>query len=249
MEMRMKLASVGVLTLLAFVAGSCFAANVSSEEAAKQAEFRKAYANIDKSERSKAVSLLEGLLHPSSLQMLATVAMSDRDDEVKKDAVGTLAKAPAHDPSVSKMLVTIFQAVKPSEIDERLAYARLMTGSQIKYPVVEVLADWGSKQRYPERFTGTRLPGQNVDPNIAIDKQRAQYKTFLDIFNGYTAAGLKATDRNSPAEVRKWWEQNAAKVAASDRELLDKYRVEDEARRDNNNSLVPKKTEKEDDTK
>ena len=95
--------------LVSILSVSLFAANISSEEAAKQAEFKKAYNNIDKAERMKALDLLDGCIHPSSLQILATVAQADRDDEVKKQAFSNLAQAPAHDMSVAKMLVMIFQ--------------------------------------------------------------------------------------------------------------------------------------------
>jgi hypothetical protein len=226
---------------LSLLAGaSCWASNASSEELGKQADFRKAYGNIDKAERVKAVELLEGFAHPSTLQMLSTVVNTDRDEDVKKAAFHTLAKAPAHDPSVAQLLVNLFNQVKPNDVPLRIEYAKLMEPTAFKYPVAECLADWGSKQRYPDRFSGTLQSGYNVDPNIAIDKQRKEFVTFIEVFNALTQAGLKATDRNSPSELRKWWDANRIKVAQIDKELLAKFQAEDEAKRDNNNPLVPK---------
>jgi hypothetical protein len=232
--------SLTVVLASFLVVASCWAGNASPEELAKQQEFKKAYASQDKVERVKAVEMLEGFTHPSTLQMLTTVFSSDRDEDVKKAAFHTIAKAPAHDPGVAQLLVNMFNQVKPNDVPLRIEYAKLMEPTAFKYPVADCLADWGSKQRYPDRFSGTLQSGYNVDPNIAIDKQRKDFVTFLEVFNALTQAGLKATDRNSPSELRKWWDANKMKVAQIDKELLTKYQAEDEAKRDNNNPLIPK---------
>ena len=238
------------------------AANISPEEAQKQTEFKKAYgAARDAAEREKSLQLLEGLTHPSTVSLLLAVLNSDQEKVVRSEAFRVLSKFPAHDMSLAQTMVNIFNAVKPSDLDTKIEYARLMGNSEFKVIILDALADFGSKLRYPDFYNtnnsntgGNTTPGvgsstNNADPNQGIKKQRTQFEAFLNAFNSLSKAGLNAQDKSAPLEVKKWWEQNRAKMVVADKEIADKYKAADDAARDRDNPLVPKKADHKDEKK
>ena len=118
-----------------------WAGNVTPEEAAKQAEFRKTYGSKDKADKIKAIALLDGCHHPSSLQLLVTVINAESDHELKIEAFKLLSSAKVRTPAHSQLLVSLFQQLKPNDVDTRIEYGRAMGNSEFKYHIIEALAD------------------------------------------------------------------------------------------------------------
>jgi hypothetical protein len=243
----------GVLVVALLATGSAFSADAAKEFAAKQQQFKKLYGNNDPTERVTAVAELDGLTDAETLKMLHYVVVNDKAGIVRAAAFEQLTKVPTRNGNHANMLVALFQLVKMTDMDLRLDMARMMANSQFKYAVTDALADFGSKLRYPDPYTGT-VNRQNHsgggastttnDPTAGINRQRKEFEKFISAFNSITNAGLKAADRNSPAEVKKWWEANKAKFAAADREIADKYKAEDQAAKDKDNPLTPDKKDK-----
>ena len=228
---------MGVSTLLRAEA-------VSPDEVKKQNEFKQAYSTPERGDRVKALEMLKGLTHLSTAEILATVASVDQYKEVRVEAFKMLSQIPARDPSLAHAMVSAFQATKISDIEVRLEFMPFMKNSEFKYEILDTLVDFGSKLRYPDLITAAYTGGMGFtgDPNVMTKKQRAQFVEFLKVFNTIASSDVKeATDKNTPLQVKKWWEPHRAKVLAADRELNDKYRAEDRAVADKNNPLVPKK--------
>lgn len=219
------------------------AGGVSPEEKQKQEEFRKAYGKActdqDKAERIKALGLLEGLCHTTTVQILSTLVSTstDQDKDVRLEAYKLLAKAPARDTFVSQTMAGLFDNLRQDDVTTRLDFGKQMATSPFKYFLVNSLANYcRAKLRYPDLITslpvGRGNTFNNSDPNVTIRKQRAEFEEFLTIFNDVAKADLKATNKNSSQEVVNWWGQNNNKFMQADKELADKYKAEDQAKAD-----------------
>ena len=228
-------ASYYVAFIICMTWGCCAlpAAALSPEESDKQKEFNKTYRNPDHAERQKSLAILAGAASPSSWNMLANVVRTDPDKDVRAEAARTLCHEPARDASLAQMTVSVFQSIKPTDVDAKLDMAAAMQSSEFKTEIINVLADFGSRLPYPDLRTANRpagggaIGGSIKDPNVMIGKQRLEFEKFLTAFNAIAHSDISIPDKNSPAGIRKWWEQNRAKSAAADKELLEKYRTED----------------------
>lgn len=245
------------LAVLFFAAvGSVRAENVAPEELQKQAEFKKLYATGERVDQVKAADALDGASHPSSRQLLSTVVTSTPYAEVRNAHFARLAKMPATDPGLSVLLANLFRQLKPTDIEGKTDFAKAMKPSEFKFAIYEALAEFGSKLRYPDLYTGNYnnnnrtgragggggMAGVGGDPNFTAKKQRKEFEDFLAAFAEVVPdAKLKASDRNSPVEFRKWFDEVRVKSAKKDKELTDKYVAEAREAADKNNVLVLKK--------
>jgi len=246
--------SLAVLFIAAV--GSVRAENVSPEESQKQAEFKKLYATGERVDQVKAADALDGASHASSRQLLATVISTTTFPDVRNAHFARLAKMPASDPNLSVVLANLFRQLKPTDIEGKTEFAKAMKPSEFKYAIYEALSEFGSKLRYPDLYTGNYnnnnrtgragggggMAGVGGDPNFTAKKQRKEFEDFLAAFSEVVPdAKLKASDRNSPVEFRKWFEEVRIKTAKKDKELTDKYTAEARETADKNNVLVLKK--------
>jgi hypothetical protein len=218
---------------------AAFAASnaLSPEEGQKQTEFKKAYgAAADKDERIKAFALLEGAKHYSSWQLIATVLAVAQEDDVKVAGFTTLSKMPARDLSLAKNLVQQFQALKFNDTATRLAYCKAMANSEFKTDVLDTMATYISKQRYPDLSTyqgggggvfGGGGSAVNTGSLEQIRKIRKDFEAALAAFNAVANSDVKEANRNTPGLVMKWWQSNAQKFMVQDKALADKYKAED----------------------
>jgi hypothetical protein len=205
---------------------------VTPEEAKKQDEFREKYKSALSSElRLAAVKLLDGCHHPSTAKLLQAVVETETRKEIRIAAFEMLSTFPAHDLTLEQLLIALFNRSKPTDLDERMAYARATKGLEFKCAIYDVVADFVSKMRYPDLLHGVVLAG-HVDPNIALQKQRDEFAAFLAVFNDLTGATLKATNKSSPLEVKLWWDENKAAVLAKEKDSATKYIAEDKAKRE-----------------
>jgi hypothetical protein len=243
-----------VAIALAGLGSAWAAAEPVSPTAQKQQDFKKMYGSADASERVKAVAELDGLTDSDTLSLLHYVVANDKIDSVRSAAFEQLTKVPARTPAHANILVALFQTVKPTDVELRLEMARLMANSQFKYAIADALSDFGSKLRYPDPWKGVHqgrsqsagggASTTTIDPSLSINRSRKEFEKFIGYYNEITKAGLKASDKNSPLEIKRWWEANKAKFAAGDREMADKYKAEDQAAKDKENPLVPEKKDK-----
>jgi hypothetical protein len=224
------------------------AENVSPEERDKQSEFKKAFASLERTDHLKAIELLEGCTHPSTRQLLAAVITTSKYPEVKHAAFARLSMMPATDPSLSILLANLFKQEKPTDVETKCEYAKAMKNSEFHYAPYEAMADYGSKLRYPDLFTGgyrsntVRAGGTGTnggDPNYSAKKQRKEFEDFLSAFSeAVKDSKIKVDDRNSPAQFRKWFEDVRVTVLKKDRELMQKYVAEAREKSDKDNPLL-----------
>lgn len=223
---------VAILSLAMLCAVGLSAATLSPEEQKTQAEFKKAYNNPDKSARTTAISMLDGAKHSSSWALLDGVSKSDPDADVRLAAFTSLAKEPARDSSLARMLAMTYSSIKINDIDTRIAYAKAMGGSEFKADIVNVIGDQLTKMRYPDipRLIQTQNAGGTSDNRRQIEaakKQRKEFEDLLEAFNAIAKSELTSPTKDTPLTMRKWLDANLAKLAKEDRDLADKYRKED----------------------
>ncbi|HYG74119.1 MAG TPA: hypothetical protein VEK08_03860 [Planctomycetota bacterium] len=244
-----------MLLLLCAIALSHVHAGIPAEDLAKQEEFKKVYNSQYRQDHLAALEKLEGSTHVSTWQILSTVVSVNPFPEVRTAAFKRLSQMPATDPYLSQILVQHFQSLKPNDVDLRIAFAECMGNSEFKYAIFEAMSEYGSKMRYPEflNLDGYRNEGGKAgsmngtiggDPNVFIGKQRAEFEKYLKIFNTITKANLSATDKNSPANLKSWWNENKNRVFVLDKNLLEKYKQEELERINKNSTLASKPGEK-----
>jgi HEAT repeat protein len=235
---------VGLVAVAIFCMAALATQAATPEEQKKQEEFKKAFASPDKAVRIKAIESLDGSTDPAVVNLLRAV-MGDPERDVRLAAYTGISKFPAHDLSVAQLLAKMFNELKPDDLDTHCDYGKAMANCEFKAPLIEALADYGSKRRYPDLVSTAGVKGATNDPNVVFKKQRAQFEQFLEVFNSVAKADVKAAKRDAPLEIKKWWEQNRVKVMTADRELIEKYKAEDKVRREKEaKPLVPKAPEK-----
>jgi hypothetical protein len=224
---------IGILTgTFALNFAHCSDDAASADEIKKQNDFRDKYRGALSSEqRLAAVKLLDGCRHPTSQQLLQSVVETETRKEIRIAAFEMLCAYPAHDLSLEQSLIALFNRTKPSDLDERMAYARATTRLEFKCAMYDVIADFVSKMRYPD-LLNTQVFAGHVDPNVALQKQREEFAAFLTVFNDLTGATLKATSKSSPLEVKLWWDENRPAVLAKEKTAAEKYMAEDKAKRE-----------------
>ena len=256
--MRQAFNSLLLAGLMLSLSVRVFAAGASAEELQKQNDFKKAYATSDKDDHIKAVALLDGCTHESTRSLLATVIQVDPYKEVQIEAFKVLSQMPARDMSLSQLLVSLFNGVKLNDVDTRVGFIGAMKNSEFKYSLIEASAEFANRLRYPDLVSNNGYNNNNAnkgglmnngDPNVAIRKLRAEFEKYLEAFNAFTKADVKAVDKNAPAQLRTWVASNRNKLITADKEALEKYRLEDKERLDKNNPLLPNKDKKPDEKK
>ncbi len=226
----MRLLSL-VLTLVCLLAAghSHAAAALTPDEQKSQSEFDKAYRVPDKDARKNALTILEGAKHSSSWQKLMSVATSDPEAEVRLAAVTALAKAPARDSSVERMLVSLYSNLKFNDFDSRLNYAKAMAPSAFKFNIIALLTEQISKMRYPDvpKLTQTGNGQSNITAVKTAQKTRKEFEEILEAFNAIAQSEVTSPTKDSPLNLTKWFQANAGKLSAADKELADKNKKED----------------------
>ena len=206
------------------------AASLSPDEKQKQDAFKKAYGSQSTDDRAKAYALLEGAKHPTSWQLIATAVDAEMDDATKAEGLTILSKEPARDQTLARMLVARFQSVKPTNLEMRqTGLAKRWRISEFgKYDILNLLADVGSRMRYPDMPTMIHSGGMSVVNPEAIHRTRLQFEAFMKVFNAISGADITLT-RDTPQKLPKWWGDNSMKFAKADHDLAEKYRAEDAA--------------------
>ena len=222
-----------LLAMLLIITTLSHAASITPEEQKIQTEFNKAYNNPDKDSRKTALAALDGAKHPSSWALLDRVAKNDPDPDVRLAAFTSLAKEPAHDTSVARMLVQDFSAIRFNDTEIKISYAKAMAGSEFKTDVAAAIGDHLSKMRYPDipkYYPGGATGNVVKNPQAGMDKakkDRGEFEEMLAAFNAVANSEVKSATKETPSAIGKWMSANMSKLALADRELADKYRKED----------------------
>lgn len=208
------------------------AAMITPEEQKVQQEFTKAYNNPDKTARIAAMSMLEGAKHSSSWSLLAGKATGDPDAEVRLAAFTILAKEPARDTSLARMLAGIYSNIKFNDYDARLAHAKALAPVQFKADVTMAVGTDLTKMRYPDipRLIQQQTASGSTDNRRQIEaakKARTEYEGLLEAFNAFAGSELKSPTKETPMTMKKWLDENLPKMAKEDRDLAEKNRKED----------------------
>src|SRR5260370_29007530 len=142
------------------------------------------------------------------------------------------------------------------DIEQWLGFIPSLANSEYRFEIISMLVEMGAKMRYPDLVNGAYNNGGgvsagvnggavgNVDPNIGIKKLRDHFSKFLTEFNLIAKSEIKEPDKDSPMQLKKWWDAHGSKVLAADKELTEKYRAEEHAANDKINPLDPKAAEK-----
>lgn len=217
--MRMCFAMAAMIVL-----ASCAAADApSAAELKAQADFKKAYsAAKETAEKKDALKPLQKMHHPTTLQLLSGVVATEADRDVKFLAFVMLARSPARDPGLAKLLVQHFSEVKhPDTTGIKLAMAKEMSKSEFKSDIVAALADY--------IYRNLHYPEYALDTPSAIaqaKKTRAELEAFIAAFNKMTLSGISAS-KNAQGEVKKWNDEHQGELIQADRALTEKYRKAD----------------------
>lgn len=211
---------------------------VTPEETKKQGDFREKYRTaLSTDQRMAAVKLLDGCHHSSTTKLLQSVVETETRKEIRIAAFEMLCTYPAHDLTLEQLLIALFNRSKPTDLDERMAYARATKGLEFKCAIYDVIADVVSRMRYPDLLSGVVVAAGHVDPNVALQKQRDEFAAFLAVFNDLTGATLKATNKSSPLEVKLWWEENRAAYLDKEKTAAQKYIAEEKTKRESDWAL------------
>lgn len=216
-----------ILTAFAIWAGAVTAqaASLTPEEAKLQAQFKKGYANqSNPGERISAVDALAGAKHPSSWNMLVSVATSDRSQEVRLHAIEVLVACPARDPSIARMVSQCFCALRNADEKLRLPYAKAMSTLPFKHDVAVALSKYLAMLPYPEVYLIYRNTGRSN--HDYVNRVRAEFEVFLNIFNTFVGTHIEPSAK-AEVEVKHWVEDNRAHLIAADQKLIEQYRKED----------------------
>lgn len=194
-----------------------------------QADFATKMRNPSKSTRVDAVAAFEATkpVTARSWQMIAQTMNTDPEVEVRFAAFSSLAKMPAHDNSIGKMLGGAFDAIKANDWKTRVLYAKAMNACEFKHDTGETLADALTKMRYAEDPRGYRGRRVTQDQRDEAKEKRDELQELLDAFNDIAHSDVSTADKDMPAKVRKWWDTNHEKLLKADAEILAKYAKED----------------------
>lgn len=230
----MKISIVKLACVMAlFCAGTVHAAAPSPDEVKKQGEFKKAYGSQVTKDRLAALENLTDCTHPSTMSILSTVATTDADKEVRIEAFKRLAEMPARNANVAKMLTQIFTTAKMKEEKDtaelKQKFAEAAARSEFKFDLGNAMTEYFHRNlRYPDLVVSAQLSAKaQANAREKIEAERNELEEFLTVYNKLFDSDVKSPDKNTPPNIRKFWEKSSAKFAKSDKELADKYAAED----------------------
>jgi len=214
-------------------ASALHAAAPSPEETKKQGEFKKAYGSQVTKDRLAALENLTDCTHPSTMSLLSTVATTDADKEVRIDAFKRLAEMPQRNASVAKMLTQIFTTAKLKEEKDtaelKQKFADAAARVEFKFDLGNAMTEYFHRNlRYPDIVIGAQMSAKaQANTRERLEAERNEMEEFLAVYNKMFDSDVKTPDKNTPANIRKYWAANGGKFAKSDKELTDKYAAED----------------------
>jgi len=177
---------------------------LSPDELNAQNEFKKMYNNSSSGVRQSSLDLLAKAYHRSSWQMLASVAASDSDEYVRVHAISVLAHEPARNGAAAHELAQCFSALKSTDVELKIRFAKEMSDSEFKYEIANALQDTLVRMRYPESYT---INSNGISNLEIMRKLRVQFRSLLESFNKTAKCNIEANG-TAPARVQRWWESN-----------------------------------------
>lgn len=213
--------------LMFFSAQGLFAATTLPAQTAEEkalADFSKGMAHAEISLRIGAIAAFEASKPPpNEWQLFLREATGDSDPSVRRAAFAALARMPAHDTSVAKMLSTVFDGIKMNDVKTSVSFAKAMEPSEFKSDIVSVIVDRLEKMRYPDEPRAYRGKQPSEKAKEDVKEKRAELKEMLAVFNAIAKSDVTEANKDTPAKIRKWWDNNQAKFMKTDSEALAKY--------------------------
>jgi tRNA-binding EMAP/Myf-like protein len=194
---------------------------LTPEEVAQEA-YAKAVANPDKAARSAGIAAFVAAKPtlPQSWQMLYQTAANDPDSAVRLEAFKGLANMPTHDATVAKMMIAVFNGLKPNDLKDRIAYGKVFSTSEFKADLAATLADQLGKMRYAEEARYGRTSDKAKEE---VKQKRQELMDMLEAFNDIAKSDVSECNKGTPEKVKKWWAANAMKLEKADAEILAIY--------------------------
>lgn len=194
-------------------------------------EFQKGVASPDKEARLKAIETYAATKPPkTSWPFFVRVASSDPEAEVRHTAFESLAKMPARDTSLAKLLISIFESQKPNELKERAFLEKLMAPSEFKADILATLADQVQRLRWPDdpkMMKGKTNSDHYEKMKEECKQKRDEFTAILTLLSDIGNCDVTEGSKETQARVKRWWDANQAKFQKADSEILAKYAKED----------------------
>lgn len=210
---RLPLCLVVLVVLVLQGRGWC---GEDTSEQAKRAEFGKAYGTAkDADGRRAALALLANSTEKASLQMLLSVASSDKDKDVQFEALSALAGCPDQDGTLTTMVVQGFQAQRDPET--KAALASVVAKLPMKQPAIQALIAALAPLGFPDVPKSNR--NTRADSVAKIEKEREHFGNILGAIN--TASGQRfEASKTVKTEINAWWGPKQAEFAKADQEYM-----------------------------
>jgi hypothetical protein len=194
---------------------------LTPEETAQEA-YAKALNNPDKMARAAGIAafLATKPTLPQSWQLFYQTAMSDPEGNVRFEAFKALAAMPAHDTSVARMMISVFNSLKLNDWKDRAMYGKAFNMCEFKADLAATLADQISKMRYAEDVRYGRTTEKGKDE---VKEKRKELMEMLEAFNDIAKSDVSECNKETPEKVKKWWAANAIKLEKADGAVLSKY--------------------------
>ncbi|MEI6232206.1 MAG: hypothetical protein WCT04_04095 [Planctomycetota bacterium] len=199
-----------------------------SPEKQAMVDFGKGMLSPDKATRLAAITAFEATKPPApTWPLLVRIATSDPEIDVRHTALNSLAKMPARDGHLAKMLVSIYDALKPNDLKERIYVAKAMVPSEFKADIVANILDQIEKLRWaeePKGYNGRKVPEKVKEE---VKEKQGEFKALLEVFTELSKGDLGEPNKETNIKAKKWWDANQMKFLKADAELLAKYAKED----------------------
>ena len=183
--------------------------------------------DIDSPDRAARVKAIETFVATkptaASWPLFVRLASADPEAPVRHAAFAALAKMPARDTSLAKLLVSVFEGLKPNDLRERATIGKMMEPSEFKAEIVQALADQVERLRWPEDPKGYRGKAVSERAKEEAKEKKAEFTALVNVLNDVGKCNITEMNKETPVKVKKWWEANQAKLQKADNELLAKY--------------------------
>jgi len=221
---------------VALISVAIRAAETTAEDTLRQ-EVAREYANPRPDVRKAALDKLGNCKDFKSWQMIAQAVSSDADGDVRAHGVGVLCRIEDLNGALAGLVASCLRSEKVPETFRQMANS---TSTQaFKFEILNELCAYTIRQRYPDvpnwnNNSSTPIGGgggggvggggaglsqqNNTQRDAQIKASRVAYEALLQSINSLSGQTFKP-HKDSPSEVKKWWERSADAYRQKDAEL------------------------------
>ena len=186
----------------------------------------------DKESRRTAVQTLAGCGERQTLGLLAKVAATDKEKEVRQAAFKVLAECPEETPGTTAFLVQCFRAEKDYATKHEMV--RAVRNRKLKFVWISELIHFLSTQcSYP--YVPTDISDRSPTGNTykKFEKQlirRGEFHNVVLTINAMSGQKFTSNDKTL-GDIKAWWAANGAEFQKADRELEEQWKEEAKAKK------------------